>query len=515
MLKRSKRLLATFIAASLLIHPFMSTVKANDTDYEGHWAETTIRWAMDRSIADGYGDGTFQPDRIVTEAEFLAMLIRFFPNSREHYSELIRTAASSREDWSDPYYKLSSEYDIPTNGMTERKSRFEPVNRGLVARMIIGTTGIKAQLSEAIIFMFEKGLSEGKSDKTLYGFDAEGSLTRAEAVQFLKKLAEQGLDKELKPRSVRVSASADPSPIRSIPEDTVLTVKADPSKGFYWDYLLFIPSSVENRKDPVHLLVEPNNGQGVSDNISYHEQYAKKIVDSGPTRSIAERLRIPLLVPIFPRPESQSDMFTHALDRDTLLVTSGDLKRIDLQLLAMLDDARQALAEKNVRIEDKVFMNGFSSSAKFVNRFVLLHPEKVRATTTGGVGGLPAIPADKWKGIQLQYPLGTADLKKLTGHSFDREAYNQIAQFIYMGELDKNDAYQYRDGFDPEDTALVNEYFGRNMMPDRWNKAQTIFRELNAPARFATYANTGHEYNQTIVNDIVEFYRTNSGSVNN
>ena len=47
------------------------------TDYEGHWAEQHIRWAIDKGIAKGYQDGSFQPDKPITRAEMVTMLHRY------------------------------------------------------------------------------------------------------------------------------------------------------------------------------------------------------------------------------------------------------------------------------------------------------------------------------------------------------------------------------------------------------------------------------------------------------
>lgn len=46
------------------------------TDWEGHWAEEHIRWAIQQGIMTGYEDGTWQPDRPVTRAELAAVLHR-------------------------------------------------------------------------------------------------------------------------------------------------------------------------------------------------------------------------------------------------------------------------------------------------------------------------------------------------------------------------------------------------------------------------------------------------------
>jgi hypothetical protein len=49
------------------------------SDINGHWAYATIMWAANLGIVKGMGDGTFGPNRNVTEAEFLTMLFNAFP----------------------------------------------------------------------------------------------------------------------------------------------------------------------------------------------------------------------------------------------------------------------------------------------------------------------------------------------------------------------------------------------------------------------------------------------------
>lgn len=43
------------------------------TDIDGHWAESYIKTLADKGMADGVGDGKFNPDGTVTRAEFLKM----------------------------------------------------------------------------------------------------------------------------------------------------------------------------------------------------------------------------------------------------------------------------------------------------------------------------------------------------------------------------------------------------------------------------------------------------------
>lgn len=46
------------------------------TDIGGHWAETEVRQAASQGFIQGYPDGTFQPEKLVSRAEFAVMLAR-------------------------------------------------------------------------------------------------------------------------------------------------------------------------------------------------------------------------------------------------------------------------------------------------------------------------------------------------------------------------------------------------------------------------------------------------------
>ena len=46
-------------------------------DYENHWAEQHIRWAMEEGLIRGYPDGNFRPDQPVTRAELATILHRY------------------------------------------------------------------------------------------------------------------------------------------------------------------------------------------------------------------------------------------------------------------------------------------------------------------------------------------------------------------------------------------------------------------------------------------------------
>ena len=112
------------------------------------------------------------------------------------------------------------------------------------------------------------------------------------------------------------------------------------------------------------------------------------------------------------------------------------IERIDLQLIRMIAHAKSLLErDLGLRIEDQVTMWGFSASGDFVDRFCMLHPEKVKAAVTGGCHVM--LPLSEYNGENLPYPIGLYDYQKITGREFDADAFSKIDRFIFRGDRDK------------------------------------------------------------------------------
>jgi len=110
----------------------------------------------------------------------------------------------------------------------------------------------------------------------------------------------------------------------------------------------------------------------------------------------------------------------------------------------------------------------------------------------------------------LPYPVGIADLKDIADIDFDENAYKKVSQYIYMGDLDRNDTTLFRDAYDEEDAKLIRTLIGEEM-PKRWQVSQSIYRELQVPAQCVTYNGTGHAIRSEMIDDIVKFFAANVG----
>jgi hypothetical protein len=173
----------------------------------------------------------------------------------------------------------------------------------------------------------------------------------------------------------------------------------------------------------------------------------------------------------------------------------------------MIADAQPRLEGMGHPVDPRFLLNGFSASGLFANRFIFLHPHAVVAAAYGGLNGFIMLPVGELKSHVLNFPLGIADLEKITEYSFDRAAYQAIPQFAYMGANDTNDAVLYDDAYSDQERSLVFAVVGRRMMPDRWQAVQAVYESQKASTRFKTYEGIGHGTNRAINTDVAKFFR--------
>lgn len=291
----------------------------------------------------------------------------------------------------------------------------------------------------------------------------------------------------------------------SFKKDSLIVIEKNIAKGFFNDYILFIPKGTQLNKK-TFLLVEPNNTGKLSDSTEIHLRHAVSLASvSSVENNIATELKLPLLVPVFPRPKSKPLTYTHALDRDVMLEKSIELKRLDLQLLEMINDSKSVLKTLNIEVEDKIFMSGFSASATFTNRFSFLHPNKIQALAIGGFNGELMFPQSKINGVKINYPIGTNDFEKLFHQKFDFQTYKSIPQFIYMGELDDNDAVQFDDAYSKKERKIINDNIGATV-PKRYLECQKNYLQSNINATFKTFENVGHWTTSNMNLEVIKFF---------
>jgi hypothetical protein len=277
-------------------------------------------------------------------------------------------------------------------------------------------------------------------------------------------------------------------------------VPADPGMGFHFPYVLQQPASGIVKLP--FLLVEPNNSGHVSARFDDHLQSAIELALAGLGGSVARKLDAALLMPVFPR---GPELYTHSLGRTTMLTTDPALRRLDLQVRAMIRDAQTKLGDQGNALQAQVLLSGFSASAMFVTRFAAMHPTTVRAVAAGGLNGFVILPLPRLGKVDLAFPLGIGDLSAISGQRFDAASWQRLPQFLFMGGADTNDAVQFDDSYSLRDRTIIHDLIGRNMMPDRWRRCESIYAQAGARATFRTYPDLGHGTNGRVHADVAAF----------
>lgn len=305
----------------------------------------------------------------------------------------------------------------------------------------------------------------------------------------------------------------------SIPNGELELVTADPQAGFEHPYLLYRPETTQRTARP--LFVEPHNSAPADSREELLSQLYRR-AESYLRPAIS--LSLPGLIPGFPRTPEDGGDYVQSLGLE-LLDTQGKrqevatdafpaetLHRVDQQLLRMLEDARDRLAEEPYAVDEGIHMDGFSASGTFSSRFAFLHPTRVNSFSAGGGGAAP-LPFSSRDGYTLPYPLGTADYREWTGRSFDRDAWTAIDQYIYVGAEDQPLPDTDRRGYYPisnryQDTAEA--VYGENRVTERLPVTRSVYDEAGANAEFVTYDGVGHRITPEMRRDTAAFHRRTS-----
>lgn len=193
-------------------------------------------------------------------------------------------------------------------------------------------------------------------------------------------------------------------------------------------YVLVIPEDFDTGKE---LVVESLNFEGTN--------IINKIVPH-----VIEQLKgmveliddAPILIPFTPDVRGGIPYYQQLSRECFQEVSNGEYKidypRVDLQIINTINNAKDKIQQKTERkVADKIFLNGYSSSGVFAQRFALIHPEIVGRALIGGASGSIPLPT-----TDFEYPLGIKDFRQLFGVEFNENDYRKIQFAYYVGELE-------------------------------------------------------------------------------
>ncbi|CCQ96470.1 Copper amine oxidase domain-containing protein (modular protein) [[Clostridium] ultunense Esp] len=171
------------------------------SDVNNHWARDTISWAVENKMAEGYADGTFRPNQPVTEAEFVALLVRAY------HPEIV---GDMNGYWAEGYYNTARMLNYPISGIDRKEVRDKPITRSKVAEILSSAEGVNFSGDDAVQYILAYGISKGNDPKkkSIESYKGNSPLTRAESLQFIYNLKEYGAFSDLRKRPVSPSDAA-------------------------------------------------------------------------------------------------------------------------------------------------------------------------------------------------------------------------------------------------------------------------------------------------------------------
>ncbi|MFK7693688.1 S-layer homology domain-containing protein [Paenibacillus sp. HJGM_3] len=169
------------------------------SDLQGHWAEQALQAWIDRGYLQGYADGTVQPDRPMTRAEFVTIANRVFG-----FKEQAAVAATdvSEDDWAYAQVAIAIKADYITGYEDGTFRPEQPVSRQEAAVMLAALKKLGGGDAAALAAFQDAGSVPPWSKPSLAAVVAQGyiagyedgtirasrSVTRAEAVVMLDRV---------------------------------------------------------------------------------------------------------------------------------------------------------------------------------------------------------------------------------------------------------------------------------------------------------------------------------------
>lgn len=154
--------LACFMAVVICFTLFPSAMTADTaaafTDTKQHWSNSTLHWAKEQGMAAGYPDGSFKPNAVINEAEFITLLFRAFD------------VDMSSGKWPEAAYAYAKRMNYPLRGMASDDERKASITRSYAAEMIAWADGEALYGNKAIQYLLDKEYSKGKESATVNGY---------------------------------------------------------------------------------------------------------------------------------------------------------------------------------------------------------------------------------------------------------------------------------------------------------------------------------------------------------
>lgn len=148
-----------------------------------HGAHGDVVWAVKKGLLRGYEDGSFKPERELTESQFVSVFAKYLGINTSLDGE---TPGYNMEG----AYTYLEQFGFPLKGYHDKKARSMPVTRGVIAQTLSMSQGGPSDVKGAYQFLYKNGLTVVNSFPK---FNANSSLKRSHISSFFQRMDERGM----------------------------------------------------------------------------------------------------------------------------------------------------------------------------------------------------------------------------------------------------------------------------------------------------------------------------------
>ena len=275
---------------------------------------------------------------------------------------------------------------------------------------------------------------------------------------------------------------------------------------FEYDWFLYIPRSVI-RSENITILLSGVHGNIWSPNYRYIVDESEKMAYG--KVEWAKELNSILIVPVIPK---YLDYQPYDFDLLSFDVSSDFFyQRPDIKINKIIDYVSSELMLNGYKIDNRIIIEGFSSGGMFGQRYALLHPERVKAIAVGHCGGTFILPEEEFEGNVINWPVGINNYLLLTGYEFNRSAYKEIKQFIFVGEEDDNTTLSLQNSYSLWESQAQINFIHKNFGDSTFEILKNQISYLNEigyeDILFKSYTAVGHEYTSLMAKYAINFLK--------
>ncbi len=270
--------------------------------------------------------------------------------------------------------------------------------------------------------------------------------------------------------------------------------EANPSCGYNFSFLLVEPRNMPKVvkpfvEGPNSMHYEEKGQQSAANQIAGEVERLSQFLQqsNNPEFSMAyiyNNIGQPVIIPLIERCDYdyEQEFQTQTLGKNVVHTTEGKFANLSGQVVNMANVVKQMYEERGYITTKKCGLFGAFTSGVFAGRMAFLEPESFDVCLSMSSNAVQPLPVPEISGVDLPYPLGTADYKEITGKEFNSEEYNKIHQLFTVGDVEENYKYDLDFGdpmlYDSETSLKSAKLLGNTGIQDRQRTMTYIFAQL-------------------------------------